>query len=55
MKENILIFKPKIARHLLKSGFPIMDIKADKENPNKTIFVFKRSDELLNILHSFDK
>ena len=34
MKEYISIFKPKIARRLLKMGNPIHDIKADKEGFN---------------------
>ena len=46
MKEYISIFKPKIARRLLKMGNPIHDIKADKENSDKTIFVFKNTEKL---------
>lgn len=49
-KENIkreykLIFNSGCARRLLKMGIPIADIKADKNNPDKTVFVFKRTDE----------
>lgn len=51
-KEHVLVFKPKVARNLLKKGFQIVDIKAAKENPERTIFVFKRSEELLNAIHS---
>lgn len=51
-KEFVLVFKPKVARSLLKRGFQIVDIKAYKENPDKTIFVFKRSEEILNTIHS---
>ena len=43
MKEYISIFKPKIARRLLKMGNPIYDIKADKENSDRTIFIFKNN------------
>lgn len=51
-KENLLVFKPKVARQLLKMGYQIIDIKAAKENPDRTIFVFKRTEEILNAIHS---
>lgn len=49
-KENIkreykLVFNSGVARRLLKMGVNIADIKADKNNPDKTVFVFKRTDE----------
>ena len=54
MKEYVSIFKPKLARQLLKQGFQIVDIKAYKENPDKTIFIFKRTTEILKAIHSFE-
>ncbi len=36
-----LIFTPYVARRLLKMGNPILDIKPDKENPIKTVFIFE--------------
>ena len=45
-KEYISIFKPQRVRKLLKKGFNIYDIKADKNNLDKTIFIFKNSEEL---------
>lgn len=35
------IFTPYVARRLLKMGNPIYDIKPQKENRDKTIFVFE--------------
>lgn len=35
------IFKPSIARQLLKMGNPIIDIKEDKNRKDCTIFVFE--------------
>lgn len=35
------IFSPSIARKLLKLGNQIYDIKADKKNKDKTIFIFE--------------
>lgn len=52
MKEYISIFKPKIARHLLKNGNQIIDIKADKENTDRTIFIFKNTEKLQNDLNT---
>ena len=45
-REYISIFKPQRVRKLLKKGFNIYDIKADKHNLDKTIFIFKNSEEL---------
>ena len=44
-KEFKLIFNSGCARRLLKMGVPIADIKADRTNPDKTVFVFKRTPE----------
>lgn len=55
MHKYITIFKPKLARHLLKKGFAIVDIKADKDNSTKTNFIFERTISLLNELDIFDK
>lgn len=45
-KDTILIFNPAIVRKLLKSGFRIVDIKAHKDNSDKTVFVFANEPEL---------
>ena len=42
------IFTPYVARRLLKMGNPIYDIKPQKENRDKTIFIFE-------ITEKFDK
>lgn len=44
-KEYKLIFNAGCARRLLKTGIPIADVKADRNNPDKTVFVFKRTPE----------
>lgn len=46
MKEYISIFKPQIARKLLNLGNTIWDIKADKNNTDRTIFIFKNTSKL---------
>ena len=45
IKKNFkLVFNPGCARRLLRAGCTISDIKQSKENPDKTIFVFKRDE-----------
>lgn len=44
-KEFKLVFNAGVSRRLLKMGIPIADIKSDRTNPDKTVFVFKRTDE----------
>ena len=54
-KEYISIFKPQRVRKLLKKGFNIYDIKADKNNLDRTIFIFKNSEELQKELEALIK
>ena len=44
-KEYKLVFNAGVSRKLLKMGVPIADIKADRTNHEKTVFVFKRTPE----------
>ena len=45
-RENRIVFKGSIARQLLREGYTIVDIKPDKVNSNKSVFVFKNEDGL---------
>ena len=45
MRKSRLIFDAKIARKLLKQGFVVIDIKPNRENTEKSIFVFENTDE----------
>ena len=40
------IFTPYVARRLLKMGNPIIDIKPDVDNKDKTIFIFELTEKL---------
>lgn len=40
-KEAKLIFNAGAARSLLKAGCVMIDVKPDRENPVKSVFVFK--------------
>lgn len=44
-KEYKLVFNAGVARRLLRMGVNIADIKSDRTNPEKTVFVFKRTPE----------
>ena len=44
-KEFKLVFNAGIARRLLRMNVPIADIKSDRANSDKTVFVFKRTPE----------
>ena len=41
VKDAKLIFNAGTCRSLLKAGCQIIDVKPDRENPDKTVFVFK--------------
>lgn len=44
-KQYKIIFNAGVARNLLKMNCPIADIKADRNNPDKTLFIFERTEE----------
>ena len=44
-KESKLVFNAGVARRLVRMGINIADIKSDRTNPDKTVFVFKRTPE----------
>ncbi len=48
--EGKSIFAPNTARRLLKMGNVIIDIKPNKDNHERTIFVFRKDEKLLNDL-----
>lgn len=49
------IFTPYVARRLLKMGNPIYDIKPQKENRDKTIFVFEITEKFKEDMASASK
>lgn len=40
-KDAIVIFTGRVARELLRKGYIIIDVKPDKKNKIKSVFVFK--------------
>ena len=49
------IFTPYVARKLLRMGNPIFDIKPDKNNLSKTIFIFEETEKLKHDMASATK
>lgn len=47
-KKAKLVFNAGVARKLLKAGCHIIDVKADRDNKDKTVFVFERDDTFEN-------
>ena len=40
-----LVTDARVARKLLKRGFVVIDIKPNKSNPDKSVFIFENTDE----------
>lgn len=51
-KETKLVFKSNLARHLVKMGNEIVDIKPYKFNKTRTVFVFKKDEKFLEDFNS---
>ena len=45
-QKGTVVFRGDIARELLRRGYTIIDIKPDKNNKDKTIFVFEDTNKL---------
>lgn len=49
-RKSRLIFDARIARKLLKMGFVVTDIKPNRENTDKSIFIFENTEEFKQAL-----
>lgn len=49
------IFTPYVARTLLHMGNPVCDIKPDKKNKDKTIFIFEETEKFIKDMASATK
>ena len=45
----------KLARHLLKLGYRIIDIKPNKEDIKRTIFLFESKEEIIDKIKEYTK
>lgn len=50
-----IVFEPQIARKLLKEGCQIIDIKPNKNDKNRTVFVFINDDNFKNQMDVISK
>jgi translation initiation factor 1 (eIF-1/SUI1) len=55
VKDAKLIFNAGTCRSLLKAGCQIIDVKPDRENPDKTVFVFKNDEHFQNEFERINK
>ncbi|OCZ49740.1 DUF5659 domain-containing protein [Dehalobacter sp. TeCB1] len=51
--DEKLIFSPQVAKFLLNRNFKIVDIKPDRNDRNKTIFIFKNDDKLAEAINDY--
>ena len=49
-KEAIIILSGRVARELLRRGYTIIDVKPDKKNKIKSVFVFKFENNIDRVL-----
>lgn len=49
------ILNPKVAKKLIRAGHKLVDIKANKNNPAKTVFVFEATDEFNEFMKSISR
>ena len=58
VKQNndvTLVFSGRVARALLRKGYEIVDIKANKQDTDKTVFIFKTERDIANELSAMTK
>ena len=55
VKDAKLIFNAGTCRSLLKAGCQIIDVKPDRENTDKTVFVFKNDEHFQNEFERINK
>lgn len=46
-----IIFSARLARKLIRKGFKLIDIKPNKDNHERTVFVFENTYELNKIIN----
>lgn len=45
-RKGMIVFTGRVARELLRRGYTIIDVKPDKTNKIKSIYVFKRENNI---------
>lgn len=50
-----LVSSTRIASRLLKEGYKVVDINPDRDNSDRTVFIFESSDDLLSEIEKLEK
>lgn len=50
-----LVSSARIARRLLAEGYKVVDINPDRDNSDRTVFIFESSDDLLSEIAKLEK
>lgn len=54
-KKYKLVSSPRIAGRLLREGYKVVDINPDRDNSDRTVFIFESSDDLLDEIAKLEK
>ena len=54
-KKNRYIFSQKLAGLLMLHGFYLKEMRPDKQNSTKNVFIFNDSEELKKVLNEFNR
>lgn len=54
-RDTILIFNGDTARQLLRHGYTIIDVKPDKRNRIKSVFVFRYEDGIEQMIADLEE
>jgi predicted GNAT superfamily acetyltransferase len=54
-QQGIVVLSGKVTRELLRRGYSIIDVKADKTNKDKSVFVFRRENYIESVLAELTK
>ncbi len=51
--DSLVVYSGSTARYLLKKGYAVIDIKADKANKVKSVFIFRRENRIEKDMREF--
>ncbi len=54
-KKYKLVSSPRIAKKLITEGYKVVDINPDRDNSDKTVFIFESSEDLLEEIAKLEK
>jgi hypothetical protein len=54
-KKDMMIYKQKLAGHLMKLGFVLLSITPNLNDPHKNVFFFRNSEELQQAIKEYNE